>query len=419
MATATEYYDGTTTTSTSPATLCNTLDFVTESFMSMRSAVATTLFLQGASNDDRDNNSYSGLPAAAVVPSPDDYDANVWCMRLCLGAAFLCWVTSSLSGNHSQVDKLWSIMPVAYAWICVPGGDARTLVMACVATVWGARLTYNFYRRGGYDGTFPYLWQGDEDYRWLVLKGQTPYTLPYLSWLAKPVWFQVFNIIFISIYQHLLLLAIASPSLVAWNVAVHCEHPAASPFALGLLDYVATALVLLFIAVEAMADRQQFTFQQQKKLAAAEYYLLKKSRKQATNEMNSVSVRDASASQLQSDDGHGQQFVNAGFCRTGLFSIVRKPNYAAEQAIWMSYYVFSISALQQHADKNSIANWSLCGCMQLLLLFQGSGWVTEVVSKQKYDPAYTRYQQEVPLYLPSLRRMTCLVGHTSGKKKQE
>jgi hypothetical protein len=65
----------------------------------------------------------------------------------------------------------------------------------------------------------------DEDYRWLVLKGQgTPYQLPYLQWLAKPVWFQVFNIIFISIYQHFLLLAIASLSLVVWNVAVHCGN---------------------------------------------------------------------------------------------------------------------------------------------------------------------------------------------------
>jgi hypothetical protein len=34
--------------------------------------------------------------------------------------------------------------------------------MAAVAAVWGLRLTYNFYRRGGY--AWP-PWTGEEDYR--------------------------------------------------------------------------------------------------------------------------------------------------------------------------------------------------------------------------------------------------------------
>ena len=31
--------------------------------------------------------------------------------------ALLCFVVSSLSNNYSQVDKLWSLIPMAYAWI--------------------------------------------------------------------------------------------------------------------------------------------------------------------------------------------------------------------------------------------------------------------------------------------------------------
>jgi hypothetical protein len=38
----------------------------------------------------------------------------------------------------------------------------RLVVMAAVAAVWGLRLTYNFYRRGGY--AWP-PWTGEEDYR--------------------------------------------------------------------------------------------------------------------------------------------------------------------------------------------------------------------------------------------------------------
>ena len=33
-----------------------------------------------------------------------------------------------------------------------------------------------------------------------------------------------------------------------------------------------------------------------------------------------------------------------GFCQSGLFAIVRKPNYATEQLVWISYYFFSVAA---------------------------------------------------------------------------
>lgn len=65
------------------------------------------------------------------------------------------------------MDKLWSLLPIAYAWHfathdLVSGTaaalDPRLLLLAVLITVWGVRLTYNFARKGGY------RWQ-DEDYR--------------------------------------------------------------------------------------------------------------------------------------------------------------------------------------------------------------------------------------------------------------
>ncbi len=41
--------------------------------------------------------------------------------------------------------------------------SVRLLLMAALTTAWGLRLTYNFYRRGGY--AWP-PWTGEEDYRY-------------------------------------------------------------------------------------------------------------------------------------------------------------------------------------------------------------------------------------------------------------
>ena len=49
--------------------------------------------------------------------------------------SLLTFVVSTVSKNYSQVDKLWSILPVVYAWMVVI--DTRTFVMACLTTVWG------------------------------------------------------------------------------------------------------------------------------------------------------------------------------------------------------------------------------------------------------------------------------------------
>ena len=65
--------------------------------------------------------------------------------------AVLCFMVSSLTGNHSQVDKLWSIVPMGYVWYFawMNNMEDRSVLMAVMVTIWGFRLTYNFARRGG------------------------------------------------------------------------------------------------------------------------------------------------------------------------------------------------------------------------------------------------------------------------------
>ena len=78
----------------------------------------------------------------------------------------MCFIVSEVTGNLSQVDRLWSVMPWLYYWYWAwrGGFTARPVLMAAAATVWGLRLSYNFARKGGYSG--------GEDYRWPIIRKQ-------------------------------------------------------------------------------------------------------------------------------------------------------------------------------------------------------------------------------------------------------
>lgn len=76
----------------------------------------------------------------------------------------VCWLLSIITGNYSQVDRLWSVLPFAYSWWFTLFGsfievaNPRLLLISILTTSWGLRLSYNFYRKGGYNPK-------DEDYR--------------------------------------------------------------------------------------------------------------------------------------------------------------------------------------------------------------------------------------------------------------
>ena len=105
----------------------------------------------------------------------------------CAVFAGLCWLVSLVTGNCSQVDRLWSLAPALYvAWFAACAGfrDARLDTMAVLTALWGARLTYNFARKGGYRA-------GSEDYRWPILRAR-----------LHPALFALFNLTFIASYQN-------------------------------------------------------------------------------------------------------------------------------------------------------------------------------------------------------------------------
>jgi len=259
-----------------------------------------------------------------------------------LVAALLCFVVSSLSNNYSQVDKLWSLIPIVYVWMVAVHAsfEPRLVLMALLVTAWGLRLSYNFSRRGGYSWKF---WAGEEDYRWAVLRAK-----PELS--AKWRW-MVFNLVFISYYQMGLILLFTLPAVRSMN-----------GLPLGWADYLLAAVLILLIVMETVADQQQWNYHKEKKKALAA-------------------------------GGEIPDKYKKGFVHAGLWSLMRHPNYAAELAIWIVFYFFSVAATGKWL------NWSVMGAILLVLLFWGSSSFSESISAGKY-PEYKAYKKKVPRFIP-------------------
>lgn len=256
----------------------------------------------------------------------------------------LCFVVSELSKNYSQVDKIWSITPIIFTWIVAyyGGFSSRLFVMALLVTFWGVRLTYNFSRRGAY---VLKLWQGEEDYRWAVLRAKKEFNKPW-KWT-------LFNFFFISLYQNTLLLLITLPTIV---VLQNNSEP------IGFFDYLVALLMFCLIVFEAVADNQQFTFQTRKwKL------------------INEGKELDAPCKK--------------GFNTTGLWGLSRHLNYFAEQGVWVCMYLFSVIA------SGFWLNWSVIGCLLLIVLFKSSSDFSEEISSGKY-PEYKKYQEQVRRFIP-------------------
>jgi steroid 5-alpha reductase family enzyme len=202
----------------------------------------------------------------------------------CACIAGLCWLLSLVTREHSWVDRLWSILPIGYvAWFAYEAGFPPRLVLVSVLVLaWGARLTLNFARKGGYA-------KGGEDYRWAELRTR----------MSRPA-FEAFNVLFIAGFQNALLLAITLP---AWRAA---QHPA-SP--LGPLDAIASFLFVVLLIGETIADEQQWRFQRDK----------------------------------HSRRARGEP-IEREFVTTGLFSWSRHPNFFCEISMWWTLNLFALAS---------------------------------------------------------------------------
>jgi len=259
------------------------------------------------------------------------------------GVIAYTFIVGQLTGNNSQVDKLWSIVPIIYVWYMTYLGEwnERMIVMSVLVTIWGARLTYNFSRRGAYTWKF---WEGEEDYRWEILRKKPGFKKP-LVWVA-------FNLFFICFYQNVLIFLFTLPILSSLSNQAG---------AMGWLDWTLAIVFIVLVIIEYIADQQQYDFQTEK--------------------------------YRRINNGSDLGEYADGFVSTGLWSKLRHPNYAAEQAIWVVFYLMSVSATGEWL------NWTIAGSVLLIILFKGSADFSEEISASKY-PRYTEYQKTVGRFIP-------------------
>lgn len=279
-----------------------------------------------------------------ATPTEEQWVLLTPLLWMCFGIATACFLLSEITKNYSQVDKLWSLVPLVYSWYVAFQMDfaPRMLLMAVLVTLWGLRLSYNFSRRGGYSLKF---WTGEEDYRWAVLRAR-----PELSGRVR---WTLFNLFFISYYQQFLILFFTLPIVVAAQAG---DSP------LGWADYAVAAAVLFFLILETVADQQQWVYQNEK-------------------------YRQKAAGKME-------PFYAVGFTHHGLWKWMRHPNYMAEQAIWVCFYFFGVAAT------GNWLNWTLSGPLLLMVLFQGSADFSEGISAEKY-PLYKAYMSKVGRFLPN------------------
>jgi steroid 5-alpha reductase family enzyme len=265
-----------------------------------------------------------------------------------LGFALASFAAGALSGDYSWVDRLWSTLPVGFAWYYAwrGGFSLPVLVSTLLVTAWGARLTGNFGMKGGYSGM--------EDYRWAILRGR----------MKRPLLWQAFNLFFISLFQTGTFVLFTLPLR---RIALEGGNPSTG----GLILFIAAAsLMAAAIVFEAIADGQQWAFQEAKRL-----------------------MRE------------GKPFPEAfradaerGFRSKGLFSLSRHPNYFGELMTWLSLYLMG-AALGGRSAASAFLHPSAAGILALAAIFSGSTIFTESITAAKY-PAYAEYRKRVSSIIP-------------------
>ena len=261
-----------------------------------------------------------------------------------IGLSVFCFVYGTITHNVSQVDRLWSIYPLILGWIYSYESSFSpvVLLMTVCITLWGCRLTYNFYIKGGFtfkNGVFT-----DEDYRWGILR----------RCITNPFLWNLFHICFICLFQITLITGMTSPILL-----VAMQKPSITP-----IDYGFAAVFIFFLLIETVADADMFRFQ------TAKYALSPEDR-------------------LKSDDPR----IVAGFNFTGLYKYSRHPNYFAEVMQWVVIYLWG----SYHVG--TWKNWGLIFVIVLFIIVFSSTFVVEAESRSKY-PLYELYQKGTSRFFP-------------------
>ncbi|KAJ1302949.1 hypothetical protein OPQ81_003243 [Rhizoctonia solani] len=312
-------------------------------------------------------------------------------VKFCIFNILWTFLAGEITGNVSQVDRVWTFLPVLYsaywglylplygngdnAWIKGQGISPRAALMVFLQVLWSFRLSYNTARRGLFN-------LKDEDYRWAIFRAKIP------SWL-----FSLFNFGFIALAQNILLFLMALP---AHHALFQRDLP------LGTPDYILALLTVTVLAIQFTADNQQYAFQSFK------------------HSRPSDNTRSVTNGDVQSDRKAEGQFganawpgarmewteedVKRGFVTKGLWAWSRHPNFLCEQTFWYLQALFPILAsipLSKATDPDTItALWPLVPPLALSALFVASTSFTESISSGKY-PEYRAYQSRVGMFSPS------------------
>ncbi|KAH7371637.1 hypothetical protein BKA66DRAFT_469164 [Pyrenochaeta sp. MPI-SDFR-AT-0127] len=275
---------------------------------------------------------------------------------------------SELNRNYSQVDRLWSILPVIYnvhygVWAHI--NDLPTMKLnhvLAVSIIWGTRLTFNYWRKGGYQ-------VGSEDYRWNIVK----------DYVGAPIMF-LFNVVFISLAQNILLWLITTPTYVLLLSARITGNETTS------YDTFFGRTMLFLVVIEFFADQQQWVFHK----AKAAYQKTAK---------------------VPPEHRYTREQLDRGFNTSGLWAWSRHPNFAAEQSFWVCLYQWCCM------ESWTYLNWTGAGAFSYLILFQASTWLTELLSAGKYAD-YKVYQERVGKFLPKAGTKSMELPHSAKEKKK-
>ncbi len=240
--------------------------------------------------------------------------------------------------NYSTVDRLWSILPVVYLLCWLPDyiDNPRFIIAGVLVLAWAVRLTVNFAIKGGYAFSFPTGFTG-EDYRWEILREK----------IGNRVLFELFNLLFISSYQLLLIFAFTLPLYFYGKVSGPIT-------AVEILLYTVHALLLM---LEAAADIQQLRFYRSRSTGGSRHSL--------------------------------------GFNTFGLWQYSRHPNYVCEMGQWIVVYLYLVAA-------TGMLHWSGIGAVLLVGLFAGSTRFTETVTASKYEQ-YGEWKEMTSVWVPVRR----------------
>lgn len=172
-----------------------------------------------------------------------------------------------LAGNVSQVDRLWTTLPLIYSahftfWPLVTRQvshvadlDPRMLLVFALQCAWSARLTYQSARRG-------FLDPRSEDYRWPLVRKALPklaFTLLDLFFIAFA---QNFLLLAAELPQYLLLTRdLASSTHLSALARLKPSHAQVARVPLNVADAVLALAFVVTLVLEMRADNQQQAFQ--------------------------------------------------------------------------------------------------------------------------------------------------------------